>query len=85
MEAANTTLNCFGLHFYSVSQSPEDTKQTYRSILSSSRAPLSAKERLSAQQGKKNPTQNNNTISWAWQICRASLRAFLRSATYQFP
>lgn len=75
MEAANTAINCCGLHLYNVSRSPEDIKQTYKSILSSSGAWLSPKERPSAQQ---------NAISEGRQSCRALLRA-LRSATYHFP
>lgn len=50
MEAANTAINCCGLHLYNVSQSPEDIKQTYKSILSSSGTWLSPRQRPSAPQ-----------------------------------
>lgn len=50
MEAANTAINCCGLQLYNVSQSPEDIKQTYKSILSSAGAWLSPKQRPSAPQ-----------------------------------
>lgn len=78
MEAANITINCCGLHLYNVSQSPKDIKQTYKSILSSSRARLSPKERLSAQQ-KKKKNQNNNPEQQYYLLSKANLQSFAKS------
>ena len=75
MEAANITINCCGLHLYNVSQSPGDIKQTYKSILSSSRAWLSPKERLSAQQRKKKP----NPEQQYYLLGQANLQSFAKS------
>lgn len=76
MEAANITINCCGLHLYNVSQSPEDIKQTYKSILSSLRAWLSPKERLSSQQ-KNNPEQQYYCVG------QANLQSFAKSLSWE--
>lgn len=77
MEAANTAINCCGLHLYNVSQSPEDIKQTYKSILSSSGTWLSPRQRPSAPQRQQH-------YLWGQAKLQSSAES-LGSATDHFP
>lgn len=76
MEAANTAINCCGLHLYNVSQSPEDIKQMYKSILSSSGAWLSPKERPSALQRQQRYLWGQAKLQSSAQSLRITFHMF---------